>query len=336
MNDEHIPDPVEIRHEIGSEGYLTIQNISGNVELRGSGSNEAVVVARSESGRAGSLPLVIRRTEGGLHIEVEKRAFEGFGRWLKGGEGIEFEVSVPRMARVDINTVSADVRARFLSGEQAYKTVSGDVELDPDGGRVSVTTVSGDVEVRAADPIELSVNTTSGDINVEGAVLSSFEARTVSGDVEFEAGLAPGPLHTVETVSGDLSVESTTGVTVEVKRSMNLAREDAGSFVVGDGAAQLRYRTLSGDCHVENARRTDAGRRHERHFGQRIARQAERAASQVAEAFAMPAPPSPPAPPRPPAAPVPTRPPVDQLEVLRALERGEIDVEEAQRRLQEA
>ena len=343
MNEHEIySDPAEIRHAIGAEGYVTIQAVSGTVEVLATDGDEAVVVARSENGHADELPLVVQRTEGGLHIEVAKRGLEGFSGWFrKNDASIEFEARVPRAARVEINTVSADINARFLAGEQTYKTVSGDLEIDPDGGRIRATSVSGDIELRAAEPIDLTVNSTSGDINVQGAVLNSFNAQTVSGDVEFEAGLAAGPMHSVETVSGDLSIESTTGVTVDVKRGMDLARGGAAAIVAGDGSARLRFRTLSGDCHVAGAVREE--RRHGRKSGRR-------AGHAPPEGFMPPIPPMPPMPsgfpfgepPAPPAQPAPPPPPsqrqpeVDQLEVLRALERGDIDVDEAARRLQEA
>jgi hypothetical protein len=347
---ERFPDPAVIRHAIGVDGTLSLSNVSGEVDLRATDGDEVVVTARSEHGSAESLPLIVRRTEGGLHVEVEKAALDDPGSWLRKRGGIEFDVEVPRRARVDVNTVSSNVGARFLAGEQSYRTVSGDVEVDPDGGRIAVTTVSGDVEVRAVEPCELRVATTSGDVQVEGDVLSSFDARTVSGDIEFEAGLAPGPVHTVETVSGDLSIESTTGVTVEVKRSMDFARGGASSLVAGDGAAHLRFRTLSGDCHVAGARRTERvarDDRRDRSFVSQLERHGERLARHFAGTpESPPAPPASPMPPMPPMAPMaPSAPaPVpdpaldaaEALEVLRALERGEIDVDEAQRRLQEA
>lgn len=315
-------DPAEIRHAIGAEGALSIQAISGTVELRAADTDEAVVVVRSERGRSDALPIIVQRTDGGLHIEVSKRSLDGLAGWLRRDDAsLEFEATIPRRARVEVTTVSSDIRARFLGGDQGYKTVSGDIDLDPDGGRIRATSVSGDIEVRAAEPIELAANSTSGDIEVKGAVLARFEARTISGDVEFQAGLMAGPVHTVESVSGDLSVESTTGVTVDVKRGMDLARGGSTALVAGDGAARLRFRTLSGDCHVEGARRDrKPGRHRQRSFDPSdfVSRDAP---------FA-PGPPEPPAPPAPPQ--------VDRLDVLRALERGEIDVDEAARRLQEA
>ena len=66
-----------------------------------------------------------------------------------------------------------------------------------------------------------------GRLSVEGDVIERFDARTVSGDIEFDAGFGVGIVHTIETVSGDLSIESKTGVTVEVEEPWICARRIA-------------------------------------------------------------------------------------------------------------
>ena len=358
-NQERYPNPSEIHHRIGAKGQLTINNVSGEVELRAVDGDDVSVVVQTQSLRSDSLPITVRKSDGALTIDVEKRggSFAQFGTWFGLSDGLEFQVSVPRNARVTINTVSADIRSHFLSGEQSYKTVSGDVELNPDGGKIHAQTVSGDIEVKTAEPAELSVNSTSGDVRVEGAVIERFDARTVSGDIEFDAGFGVGSEHTIETVSGDLSIGSSTGVTVDFKSSMDLRRGGSRTKVAGDGAAQVRFRTLSGDCHVRGSRDVDEEGRHgrgrhgkherfERDLGRRIQQQVQQSLRGVPlDDRDFPFGGRPPMPPDP--ATAPTYPngqpvattqqdPVDQLEVLRALERGEIDVEEAARRLQEA
>ena len=357
---ERYPNPSEIRHRIGARGQLTINNVSGEVELRADDGDEVVVIAQTQSLRSDSLPIIVRKTDGSLTIDVEKKggSFAQFGTWFGLADGVEFQVRVPRAAQVTINTVSAEIRSHFLAGDQSYKSVSGDVELNPDGGALRVVTVSGDIAVQATGHAQLSVNSTSGDVRVGGAIIDRFDARTVSGDIDFAAGFGVGPVHTVETVSGDLSIESSTGVTVDVKKSMDMHHGGSRAMVAGDGAAQVRFRTLSGDVRMRGASRIDdeSGRgrhgkhdRFERQLERRIQRDIRRGmGSSMDIDFPGGMPPTPPMPPMPPMRPsappsdygrsatTTQRQPVDQLEVLRALERGEIDVEEATRRLQEA
>ena len=337
MTDERYSDPAEIRHTIGARGTLSLQTISGSVELRATDSDEVVVRAVSENGRGDDLPIVVRRTDGGLHIEAEKRTFEMFGSFFRGHSGIDFSIEVPRTAQVEIKSVSADVSARSLAGDQTYKTVSGDLSVEADGGRLRLITVSGDIELRPSASVEVDINTTSGDINVRGASLSNFNARTVSGDVQVVAGLDAGSLHTIETVSGDFDLKPANGVRVEVRRGMDMGRGEGRILVAGDGAAQVRFRTLSGDVHVAGAerhKRSDRGerrgRRLERDLGSHIERQVMRSLRGLGLDIEEPPPASEPAPPS-----EPRQPAMTQLEVLQALERGEMNVDEAARRLQE-
>ena len=242
-------------------------------------------------------------------------------------------------------------------------------QSNPDGGKVRVQTVSGDIDVKTGEPTELSVTSTSGDVQVDGATIERFDARTVSGDVELEAGLGSNSSHNIETVSGDVSIESPTGVTVEVRVAMEMRRGGSRTKVAGDGAAQVRFRTLSGDCHVRGSHEVElmidvaiaiasgqgrhGGGKHdrfERQLERRIQDQVRRGLGMNRDDIDFPSgmPPMPPTPPHAACSarlrtaeheygqPTTATQPVDQLEVLRALERGEIDVEEAARRLQEA
>ena len=292
--------PAEIRHRIGANGTFSLNNVSGDIRIRGTDSDEVVVNARWEGGGDDrSLPLVVRRSEGSLHIETD----EGTGWFSFGHRGaIGFDVIVPSGARLDVQAVSADIDALGLLGEQSYKTVSGDLVIDGAGGRVSATTVSGDVRLNGAQPLEANVNTTSGDLEASAPTFQPVRLRTVSGDMNVRGGFAAGSQHTVESVSGDLSIESTTGLTVDTKRGLDFSKKHNRPIVFGDGSASLRFRSLSGDVHLSGA-------------------------------TGLAAPATPPAPP-PPAPPQMNT--EDHLEILRALERGEIDVEEASRRLEGA
>jgi hypothetical protein len=300
MTDEQrFSNPSEIRHTIGANGTFTLQAVSGDIQIRGDDGDEARVVA-SDGGGGGELPLAVRRSEGGLHIEIDQKGLGFLGRGR--GAGIDFEIQVPRSARVEINGVSSDIEARDLAGEQSYRSVSGDVTVDGLGGRVSLTTVSGDAEVRSVAPLAANLQTTSGDLDLDAPMLTSLQLRTVSGDANVRAGFAAGPIHAVESVSGDVTVEPLSGLTVEVKRGLDVASGSGRQLVHGDGAARLRFRSLSGDFDLSGGESRGAAD---------IQREEVPPPEALDEA-----------------------PREDSLEVLRALERGEIDVEEATRRLE--
>jgi DUF4097 and DUF4098 domain-containing protein YvlB len=313
--DEHLYEsPAEIRHRIGATGTFSLTGISGDIRLKGNDGDEVIVRAQWEHGnRRRELPLNVRRTDGALHIDTDQRS--GWFDFSHHGS-IEFEASVPRNARVDITSVSGDIAAHDLLGDQVYKTVSGDLLVDGTGGRVSATSVSGDVQVFARQALDASLASTSGDLETDAPMFKPLRMKTVSGDMEVRGGFDAGPQHTVESVSGDLSIDSRTGLTVETKKGLDFSKKNKEPQYVGDGSAHLRFRSLSGDLDLTGPKPTRAG-----------------------QAWGTPAPyppvaPTPPAPPEPPRPPTPS--PEDSLEILRALERGEIDVDEASRRLEGA
>jgi hypothetical protein len=297
-----------IRHVIGAGGTFALRTVAGTVRIRGTDTDEAEVIARDESGQPPD--LVVRRSPGSLQVEPERQGRKLFGGHIGiGVQSIDFEVTVPRGARVEIQSVSADIIGSGLVGEQSYKLVSGDLELEAGGGRIDAKSVSGDMTLRSEQTLEINAATTSGDLAVEAGQLDVLRLRTVSGDASIAGRFASGPEHRVETVSGDLRVAPAGGRTIEASGPIvSLSSAIAGrvtsdrrhrGLIIGDGDAHLRFRSMSGNVRVEG----DAA-----------------AASPANDA--------------PPTRRARRRRP-DSLEILRAVERGEMDVEEATRLLAE-
>jgi len=317
----------EIEHEIGERGQMALRVTNPDVEMRGGDGSTARVRVTFEIRAATDAEadedfdrLRYRVSQGAGALEVaEPQHGPGAGlgslvRLFGIGSGqvkASVEVNAPRGCDLRYNGVSADLTAIGFRGAQQYRTVSGDLVLDGAGGEVQIKGVSSDISLRAEAPLSsLEINTVSGDISAFAPRIEQLRAATVSGDVELEGVLADGPQHRVETVSGDLSLGVTDNLTVEVRglstdADIRLPHRSEGSrdrrrYVIGDGKPQLLFSSMSGDIEVRPPRQTGS----------------------------VPPPPAPPAPPRPPAVD-----PDEQLAVLRALERGEIDIEEATRRL---
>jgi hypothetical protein len=319
-----------VAHRIGPDGSFALRGVDGDVRITGVDGDEVRVRARfdvraDDDAEADQLfadaQLIVDASPGSL-IVTERGRRHGFRHAVeqlfteRGVEGpLDVEVEVPLRATVRIDVVSAELQATGLAGEQSYRTVSGDVLLDRVSGSVAINGVSASVTLRAEGPVRLHAGTVSGDLSVVAPRLDELRATSVSGDLEVEARLAGGD-HRVETVSGDLALAVLGGVTIDVRGMASSVRSDLphrseGSLsrrrlVVGDGAAQLRFSSMSGDLEVIRPRRLSA----------------------------LPAP----EPPRPPAPPAPPSPPGEQaparLAILEALERGEIDVDEAARQLE--
>jgi hypothetical protein len=317
----------EIEHEIGERGQISLRVTNPDVEMR-AGDNGTARVRISFQIRAASdseadeafdrLRYHVTEEDDSLELTEPKRGpgaeigslVRLFG--IGGGQvDARVEVHAPRQCDLRYNAVSSDLTATGFHGRQQYRTVSGDLVLDDVGGEVRITSVSGDISLRATAPLSaLKVNAISGDVSAFAPRMEQLRVVTVSGDIELEGMLADGHDHRVETVSGDLSLGVTDHLTVEVRglstdADIRLPHRSEGSrdrrrYVIGDGTAHLLFSSMSGDIEVRPPRRTGGA----------------------------PPPPSPPAAPQPPTADANA-----QMAVLQAVERGEIDVEEATRRL---
>jgi hypothetical protein len=311
-----------IDHIVGERGRVSLDVIAADVRVRGMAGDEAHIRATFEISASSdadadrifdAVQLRVNRASGELTVEEHEgnhSVGSVIGRLF--GVGGQYELTVeaelPTAAQLQLTAVSSDVDATNLRGEQRYKTVSGDLSVSQGGGSVRLESVSGDATVRADEALSIQSQGVSGDLNITVPILRSLKANTVSGDVEVEAQLAKDGDFRVETVSGDLSVGLVGDATFEIRGlSTDVSSEldhrlegqvERRRLIVGSGGPRLAFSSMSGDVRVRRPRRLSAE-----------AQPAELAAEPTAGEKQA------------------------ELDILRALERGEIDVDEATRRL---
>jgi hypothetical protein len=251
---------------------------------------------------------------------------------------------------VDVATANGDVTTRGVRGETSLHAANGDLRLDQPIGRVTARTVSGDLALRGGELRRFTITTVSGDATVE-AILTGDASRveTVSGDVTMDLTLpaATGGTLSARSISGDASVAPP--FRSVAKRTWRIG---PGT----DDGPSIAFKSVSGDLTARGRLSTD------------VTRSAESGMLDASYAPEPPTPSMPPAPPTPPGflhPPVlptsPTRPipstfrgrsidppssgesvepsgsaaePEDpRLAILRAVERGELDIDEAMQRL---
>jgi Putative adhesin len=325
-----------LEHPIGLEGQLSIRIRSGEVRLR-SADDDTVRVRESNGHQlddlfeiaAGDGSLVLR-TRRGMDV-----GWLGFGprdllEWMgpnaRGGslDAPELVVEVPRRAAAVVETASGEVLADGLVGSQRYQTASGDITLRAVSGRLAVEAVSGDVDIVATGSTELSVRTVSGDIEVRAGTLTRVQAASTSGDLRLAGRFAgPGPFG-IDTVSGDGLLAPAGDVQIQMNSvTGDLNSEFDGptvtrgrrSLTIGRSGPVVAFRSMSGDLHVVRPVATTS---HDAPTPQAepaapVATDAGPAANQAIAAAYEDA----------------------RLRILRSLERGEIDVTEAGRRLEQ-
>jgi hypothetical protein len=300
------------------------------------------------------------------------KAFRWGGPWSPGKLGkvrvpssgqawCDITIDVPRAisGRFALQTASGDIRVEGVTGEIALHTASGDGRVIQSDGNLTLRTANGDLNVEGTRG-RLTVQAASGDLRVTAAQIEGFDIQTASGDVVLDALLSgDGPCH-AQTASGDvrLTLRRPTGAGEEPAATLAFHTVSGDAHVTspfrktarrlwqagaGNGGPRIEVKTVSGDLTAGIAAA-------ESPFVP--ASPAPPADDVLVAPPVAPAPPAPPPAPPPPEswvhgegnatvpnvggeAPQPTaHSDTDRLAVLEAVERGEIDVEEALRRLE--
>lgn len=297
--------------EVGTGAELVITTMGGDVHIRGRSGNHIRIKAEGET----SLPEPPRVERDGNRVTFQALP----------GSSIEVEATVPRDCRIRVNTTEGDVEIED-TGAIEVKTVSGDVTAEDIAGDCAVTTGHADVTVERMTGV-LNVHTINGDLEVSNSHLHSAQLHSVDGEMTIDASLGNGPF-AVQTVNGDVNLMLAPGNGAEInfhtangEVSCELPAQVAKSSnrewqaTVNGGGPQVDIGTVNGDLEIDKGHNVTVS---------------------DARKPSSPVPPVPPSPPEPavsagPAV-VPAS-PEDTTDVLRALERGEISVDEAMERL---
>lgn len=201
------------------------------------------------------------------------------------GGDTQFEVVVPKDARIIAGSVSGDVTVRGVAelegssvngevtgmnvaGRTSLTSVSGEVHGSDLGGPVHATAVSGDLDLTNIGG-DVTVETVSGEMTLQGVKSSYVKTSTVSGSLIFEGPLDPKGRYEFHSHSGDFSITVPRGTGAQVSmRSFsgelhsNCAmvlqpgstaggHNEGMTFTIGGGGARVNIETFSGDAEIK-------------------------------------------------------------------------------------
>jgi DUF4097 and DUF4098 domain-containing protein YvlB len=270
------------KFKIGATGRLALSNISGDIAVTaGSGDEvtlEAVKRTRGDRSELSSVVIEIDDRPGRVDIRTRHTA-------RRDRSSVDYTLTVPREATVDLASISGNVRvtnlqgplrAQSVSGTVAVsgstnvefaKSISGDVELTGSApeARITGSTVSGTVRAHDLRTRALSISAISGNAEVNNVEAERLDVKSVSGDVIFAGAAVRNARYEFNTHSGNvrLTLASAPGFELnvstfsgDVRSDLPVAINDARSrrgpgrsirVVVGDGAATLTVSTFSGN-----------------------------------------------------------------------------------------
>lgn len=253
------------RIRIGRDGSVSIGNISGNIIVAGGGGDEVAIEAikRTRGDRNELNNVAIDVDDRGGRVDVRVRHV---GR--SDHASVDFTVTVPASATVDLKSVSGDVkisnvdgpaRVESVSGNvtasavprvEVAKSVSGDVTLTgaSANGDLTASSVSGSVRARGVKARSLDLGTVSGDVSVTDASCDRLNARSVSGNVEFSGALSRGGRYDVSSHSGTvrLTLAGDTGFELSATSFSGSIRSELPLAIGGDDRPNGRRRGLNG------------------------------------------------------------------------------------------
>jgi len=271
--------PIDKRAPADPKGQVEISNTAGTVTVTGWDRSEVEVTGRLGEG---SERLDFVTTDKLTRIQV---VLPGKSWHV---EDSDLNVKVPAGSSVSVNTVSADIAVKGVSGAQRLQSVSANVVTQAAADDVEIKTVSGDLTVNGSNQKglltvttvsgnatvshvagEVNGSTVSGDFRLGLGAVDRSRLRTTSGDLSLAAFLAGDGRLDVETISGDVRIDLAKPLNVEFDVSSfsgdirncfgpKAARTDEYGpgkelrFTEGKSLARVRVKALSGDVSICN------------------------------------------------------------------------------------
>jgi len=200
-----------------SNGRVTVRGVEGQASVE----VIATLHSRGDTQIAATnrvMQIVVEMNHDGNHIELSYDA--SAHPWdVRRYSGVDFEVTVPTTADVEIDTSNGRIEIDELTGIFELDTSNGTIEVSDGLGEVHASTSNGQIDVARFEGI-LELDTSNGRIemeNVDGIV----DAQTSNGRIAFGGRLVEGVDHRMVTSNGriDVALPSDTRMIIEARTS---------------------------------------------------------------------------------------------------------------------
>lgn len=186
---------IELIKDFPSDGRVSIENISGSVEITGWERNEVKV-----SGRLGEDVERLTFDVDGDEVRIKVVVPKGRNRKIKS----ELIIRVPHQSGLEVETVSAPIIVKRVEADShRFETISGRIELYNTKGEIDAESVSGSIEIEDAIS-DIRAESISGRILIQGDA-ESIHAESVSGRIELH-GVRRGV--EAESISGRIEIHA--------------------------------------------------------------------------------------------------------------------------------
>lgn len=247
-------DTIDQTFTVAEQSELVISNVSGSITIRAGEVGTIAVRAVKRGNRDAMAHTAIAMSGEGNTVRVETRHDSRgvFGLVRASMSAVDYTVTVPADCHVVAKGVSADIEIDGLRAPVIVETVSGRIRVAGALGECSTTSVSGRVELEDIEG-ELQARTTSGEVKVLTSRLRTFNLQSVSGAITVDTPLTRDAYYFGKTVSGGLRllVPEGTGAMVQMKSISGHATVDMPAEVLKAGSRNWSGRINGGGATVE-------------------------------------------------------------------------------------
>ena len=233
-------DRLEKSYSCERGGRVTLQNVAGDIFVKGWAKDQVEITAMHSGGPKKDLAQVVHisKTNGNIRIRtISDKSFSLFGSTRT---SVYYELLVPVSTHLRVETTSGNVEILDFNGSLEVRTVSGDIKITSVKSSIKCKTISGDIYLEKIMG-DTEVNTTSGDVTIKD-LKGSFEGDSVSGDMDLKKIMGNADL---KTTSGEVTVHDLKGSFEAESVSGDI---DVKSF---SRAEEIKIETVSGDISVE-------------------------------------------------------------------------------------
>jgi len=240
--------------KVSSGGLLEIDLESGgSIDIRGTGGS-AIIVEYSKRCDP-ECDILIKETSRGLKISSE---FVGRGR--NQSSSIEFNIQVPSVYDLELESMGGGLSIDGVDGEFRGKTMGGELTLHDVRGEAKLLTMGGKIKLTDSE-LDGSLKTMGGEVLFEN-VIGNVKGSSMGGDVRYKnVQRRDGDLASPPNLGDDLDDTSTDTVQVSTmggKIEVEEAPEGAdvhtmgGNIEISDAQRFVRAKTMGGDIRVDS------------------------------------------------------------------------------------
>ena len=248
---------------------ITLEQVTGDITIGTWGQNQVRLLADHGA-------------DDRIDVDLEGKELTISAHSAMGMAIVDFELTVPATAALDISVPFADVRITGTQGAVSVQTVEGDIHLEGGRGQVEVHAVDGDVMIFDSQAsIEaasvdgdvsltnvsgaLQAQTVDGDVILKNASSENVQAASVDGDILWDGDIRDNGRYSFVTHDGDIVVGVQQGanakvsvasfdadfeVDFEVSLEPGVQESKRFSFILGDGSGRMELESFDGSINL--------------------------------------------------------------------------------------